>query len=215
MIRELLKQPFDSKEILENSYPQTFPAHSVTDQSNRAQDFKDSTSSAGKGEDSVFEWPGTGQNTSKQPSTAFLPWKHDHDPWAGPDRLEIKGSDSLPFSVADDVTIYKAAADAKSSTHQAHRLGKNAEFHSVAMTTHSCVDFPPNPFNFNEMRPNRETGGDLRDGGPVTVRKDPNDFNYLTAQRMLEDFFSQIPPPAHDGKEQDRLGAREKAEGNQ
>ncbi|XP_057206089.1 uncharacterized protein LOC130564180 [Triplophysa rosa] len=218
LIRELLKNPFDSKDVLEHlSNPQTLPTQSVTNQSNRAQEFKDSHSFDETGEESVFEWLGTGQSSSgqsfsKQPATAFLPWKND--PWAGPDPLEVKGSDTLPFSVTDDVSIYKAMADAKSSTHQAHPFGKNTEFHSVAMATHSCVDVPPNPFNLKEMRLRRETGGDIRDEGPVTVRKDPYDFNYLTAQRMLEDFFSQIPPPALDGKEKDRLGAREKKEGN-
>lgn len=210
MIRGLLKKPFDSKDVLEHlSNPQILLTQSVTDQSNRAQEFKDSQSFDETGEERMFEWPGTGQSSSKHPATAFLPWKHDHDPWAGPDPL-----DSLHFSVTDDVSIYKAMTDAKSSTHQAHPFGKNTEFHSVAMPTHSCVDVPPNPFNLKETRLRRETGGDLRDEGTVTVRKDPSDFNYLTAQMMLEDFFSQIPPPALDGKEKDRLepvmGAREK-----
>lgn len=214
-----MTKPSDSKEVLENfSYPQNFPTQSVTDHSNRARDFKDSQSSAGKGEPSVFEWPGTGQSSSTQSATAFLPWKHDHDLWAGPGPFEVKGSDSLPFSVTD-VPIYKAMADAKSSTHQVHQFGKDTQFHRGAMPTHSCVDFAPTPCNLNEMRPNRETGGDLGGGGSVKVRKDLSDFNYLTAQRMLDDFFSQIPPPAHNGKEKDRLeavmGTREQAEGNQ
>lgn len=192
MIRELLRKPFDSREALENFLdPQTILAHCDIDQSERAQEFKDSQLSSNKGKESVFEWPGQKcSDSSQQSSAAFLPRKHDHDPWTVPEPLKVKGNDSQPcLSVADDVSvsIYKA------------------ELHSVAMPTNSCDDVLPNLHNLNQTMPKRQTLGDLREEGPVTAGKD---------YTMLEHFLSQIPPPAHEGKEKD-MEASELAEGKQ
>ncbi|XP_026112367.1 uncharacterized protein LOC113091134 [Carassius auratus] len=195
-IRELLKNHFDSREALEDFLcPQTSSRQPESDQSERAQEVRNNQPSAGKEE--VFKWPQTGHTCSgarQQPATAFLPWKHDHDPWAGPGQLMAKGSDSqLPFSFDEDVPIHKTMADTKPPSHQVHQLAMNPEIHVI----------PPNPYNLDEMRLSRKTGGERS----ITVGKEPTDVSYLTAQRMLNEFLNQIPPPAHDGEGKDSVEA--------
>lgn len=192
MIRELLKNHFDSQEALEHFLcPRTSLHQTDGDQSERVQELRNSQPFGGKGD--VFEWPQTGHTYSgarQQPATAFLPWKHDHGPWAEPGQLVTKGSDSqLPFSFTNDVPIHKTMADIKAPSHQAHQLAMNTEIHLI----------PPNPYNLDEMRLSRQTGGE----GTVTVGKEPTDVSYLTAQRMLNEFLNQIPPPAHASERKD------------
>ncbi|RXN26837.1 clock-controlled 8-like protein [Labeo rohita] len=192
LIKDLLKNHFDSQQELEHFlYPRTSPRQPDGDQPERAQELRNSQPFGGKVE--VFEWPQTGHTCSaarQQPATAFLPWKHDHDPWAGLGQLVPKGSDSqLPFSFIDDVSILKTNAPSP----QAHQLAMNTEIHLI----------PPNPYNLDEMRLSRQTGGE----GTITVGKEPTDVNYLTAQRMLNEFLNQIPPPTHEGEGRDTLEA--------
>ncbi|XP_016429036.1 uncharacterized protein LOC107756445 [Sinocyclocheilus rhinocerous] len=113
LIRELLKNHFDSHEALEHFLcPQTSLRQTDGDQSERVQELRNNQPFGGKGD--VFEWPQTGHTCSgarQQPATAFLPWKHDHDPWAGPGQLVTKRSDSqLPFTFTNDVPIHKTMA---------------------------------------------------------------------------------------------------------
>ncbi|XP_052006151.1 uncharacterized protein LOC127660109 [Xyrauchen texanus] len=218
LIRELLKKHVDSQEAMEHFlYPQTSPVQSNSGLS-RAQD---NPSSVGKGKERVFEWAQTGQkcsDASQQPATAFLPWKHNHDLCSGPELLEVKGSDSqLPFSLTPDYTlIYKTMADAKGPRHEVHPSGINADIHIAAKPTYSCVDIPPNPYNLDDMELNIPTGGETRREAIVTVGKDPNVATYRTAQRMLDNLLSQIPPPpTYDGEgTQSGTGVRELAEGH-
>ncbi|XP_043113216.1 uncharacterized protein LOC122357740 [Puntigrus tetrazona] len=188
LIRELLKNHFDSHEALEHLCPRTSPRQTDGDQSERVQELRNNQPFGGKGD--VFEWPQTGHAYSsarQQPATAFLPWKHDHDPWAGPGQLVTKGSDSqLPFSFTNDVPIHKTLADTKTPSQQAHQLAMNTEIHLI----------PPNPYNLDEMRLSRQTAGE----GTVTLGKEPTDVSYFTAQRMLNEFLNQIPPPDHDAE---------------
>lgn len=190
----MLRNHFDSREALEHFLcPRTSPRQPDIDQSERAQEVRNNQPSGGKEE--VFEWPQTGHTCSgarQLSATAFLPWKHDHDPWAGPGQLMAKGSDSqLPFSFDDDVPIHKTMADTKAPSHQVHQLAMNTEIHLI----------PPNPYNLDEMRFSRKTGGE----GSITVGKEPTDVSYLTAHRMLNEFLNQIPPPVHDGEGKDSL----------
>ncbi|ROL47137.1 Tight junction-associated protein 1 [Anabarilius grahami] len=203
LISELLKNHFDSQERLEHFLcPQTSSGHPDNDQSDR-----NNQPSGGKRE--VFEWPQTEETCSgvrQQPATAFLPWKHDHDPWAGTEQSVVKGSDSqLLFPFTDHVPIHKTMADTKAPSHQMHHLAMNTEIRIV----------PPNPYNLDEMRLSRQTGGE----GTVMVGKDSTDFSHFTAQRMLNEFLNQIPPPVHDGEGKDSLeavmGARELTEGKE
>ncbi|KAL0176074.1 hypothetical protein M9458_028404, partial [Cirrhinus mrigala] len=195
LIKELLKNHFDSQQALEHLYPRTSPRQADGEQPERAQELRNSQPFGGKAE--VFEWPQTGHTCSaarQQPATAFLPWKHDHDPWAGPGQLVPKGSDSqLPFSFIDDVPIHKTMADTKASSPQAHQLAMNTGIHLI----------PPNPYNLDEMWLSRQTGGE----GTINVEKEPTDVNYFTAQRMLNEFLNQIPPPTHEGEGKDSLEA--------
>ncbi len=79
-------------------------------------------------------------------------------------------------------------ADTKAPSHQVHQLAKNTEIHLI----------PPNPYNLDEMRLSRQTGAE----GTVSAGKEPTDVSYLTAQRMLNEFLNQIPPPEHgEGKD--------------
>ncbi|XP_059371929.1 uncharacterized protein si:ch211-276i12.4 [Carassius carassius] len=186
MTRELLKNHFDSHEAPEHFLcSQTFPGQTDGDQSERVKELRNNQPFDGKGD--VFEWPQTGHTCSgarQQPVTVFLPWKHDHDPWAEPGQLVTEGSDShLPFSFTNDVPIHKMMAVTKAPSHEVHQLTMNTEIHLI----------PPNPFNLDEIRPSRQTGGE----GTVT------DVNYLTAQRMLNEFLNQIPPPVNDAEGKD------------
>ncbi|XP_016149215.1 uncharacterized protein [Sinocyclocheilus grahami] len=188
-IRELLKNHFDSQGALEHFLcPRTSPQQPDFDQSERAQEVTNNQPSGGK--EDVFEWPQTGHTCSgarQQPATAFLPWKHDHVPWAGPGQLMAKGSDSqLPFSFGDDVPIHKTKAGTKAPSHQVHQLAMNTDIYLI----------PPNPYNLDEMRFSRKTGGE----GTITVGKEPTDVSCLAAHRMLNEFLNQIPPPVHDGE---------------
>ncbi|XP_051515022.1 uncharacterized protein LOC127418407 isoform X2 [Myxocyprinus asiaticus] len=219
LIRELLKKHVDSQEELEHFlYPQTSPGQSDSDQS-RTQEFRENPSSVAKGEERVFEWSQAGQkcsDASQQLVTAFLPWKHDHDPWSGPELLRVKGSDSqLPSSVADGALILKTIADAKAPIHQVYQLAMNTDTNIVAMPTHSCSDITPNPYIL-DMGLKTQTGGESRRECTATLGKDPSDATYLTTQRMLDNLLSQIPPlPTYDGEgKQTGTGARELAGGH-
>lgn len=203
LIGELLKNHFDSQERLEHFLcPQTSLGHPDNDQSDR-----NNQPSGGKRE--VFEWPQTGETCSgvrQQPATAFLPWKHEHDPWAGTEQSVVKGSDSqLLFPFTDHAPVHKTMADTKAPSHQMHHLAMNTEIRIV----------PPNPYNLDEMRLSRQTGAE----GSVMVGKDSTDFSHFTAQRMLNEFLNHIPPPVHDGEVKDSLeavmGARELTEGKE
>lgn len=206
LISELLKNHFDSQERSEHFLcPKTSPGQPDSDPSG----LRNNQPTGGKRD--VFEWPQTGETfsgTRQELATAFLPWKHDHDPWAGTEQLVVKGSDSqLPFPFTDDVPVHKTTADAKALSHQMHQLVMNTEIHIV----------PPNPYNLDEMRLCRQTGGE----GTVTVGQDPTDFSHFTAQRMLNEFLNQIPPPVHDGDGERKdsleavMGARQLTEGKE
>ncbi|KAL1261885.1 hypothetical protein QQF64_007150 [Cirrhinus molitorella] len=203
LIKELLKNHFDSQEALEHFlHPRTSPRQPDGEQLKRPQELRNNQPFGGKAD--VFEWPQTGHTCSgarQQTATAFLPWKHDHDPWAEPGQLMAKGSDSqLPFSFADDVPIHKMMGDTKAPSHQVHQLAMNTEILLI----------PPNPYNLDEMRLSRQAGLE----GTISVGKDPTDVNYLTAQRMLNEFLNQIPSPTHEGEGKDSLEA-ELTEGKQ
>ncbi|XP_073677069.1 uncharacterized protein [Garra rufa] len=192
LIKELLKNHFDSQEALAHLSPRTSPRQPDGDQSERVQELRNNQPFVGKAD--IFEWPQTGHTCSgarQQPATTFLPWKHDHDPWAAPGQLVAKGSDSqLPFSFADDVPTHKSMADTK------------VPLCSKAMNTEMHL-IPPNPYNLDEMRLSRQTGEE----GTFTVRKEPTDVSYCTAQRMLNEFLNQITPPTHEGEGKDSLEA--------
>ncbi|XP_042594710.1 uncharacterized protein LOC122139669 isoform X2 [Cyprinus carpio] len=113
LIRELLKNHLDSHEALEHLLcPQTYPRQTDGYQSERVKELRNNQPFDGKRD--VFEWPQTGHTCSgarQQPATTFLPWKHDHDPWAGPGQLVTEGSDSqLPFSFSNDMPIQNTMA---------------------------------------------------------------------------------------------------------
>ncbi|XP_017214552.1 uncharacterized protein si:ch211-276i12.4 isoform X2 [Danio rerio] len=186
LIRELLKNHLDSQEALEQFIcPRTSTGQPDSNQA-----------SAAKGE--AFQWPQSCSGFRQQPATAFQPWKHEQDPWAGLEEFTVKGSDSqLPFSFAEDVPIHKTMAETKSQSHQVHQLAVNTEIHV----------FPPNPYNVEELRQSRQTGGEERN---------PADVSYFTAQRLLNEFLKQIPPPADDeGGEKDIFETRKLADGKQ
>ncbi|TRY54744.1 hypothetical protein DNTS_031267 [Danionella cerebrum] len=150
----------------------------------------------------TFEWPETCSGIRQEAATAFQPRGHEHDPWTmTTEKLVNDRSDShLSFSFGDDVPDHNASG----TKPPVHKFATNPEIHIS----------PPNPYDLNELRFNRQ----LKEEPPIDLAKEPADISFLSAQRLLNEFLSQIPPPMHDREDKDcseaATGGRQFSEGN-
>ncbi|KAG9272470.1 hornerin-like [Astyanax mexicanus] len=234
LIKELLDKHFDSQEAVRSFLlSPSSPAQSDTDQSNRALGLRDNKSPAGREEEQESDWffsAQRGLSDRQQHVTAFLPWTESQDPWTVSEKtvvdehkatLHPKPEDSnLPFTVADiSQAIYRKITDEKSKGEDSmvtvHHLGLETDMHSGSMWR--ANDVPANPYSLEDTGTNRAAGVQRIDTSSVNSRKDSNEVTYISAQKMLDDFMSQIPSPVQEGPlERDHVGrdwARRPAEG--
>ncbi|XP_048087933.1 knob-associated histidine-rich protein [Alosa alosa] len=151
------------------------------------KDSKDNQSALATVEVASTDWPESGPVRT----TAFIPWKQDQAEWpgSGEDRgcgtrqdMEAAGSSrspQLPFTVAEiSMALFKNMSDAQAKSHE-----------------HQHPEVPPNPY---------EMGGTGRGAGGG---EPGDDFTSLTAQRILDNFMSQMSPPSNEGQEERGGGA--------
>ncbi|XP_072520098.1 uncharacterized protein [Salminus brasiliensis] len=234
LIKELLNKHFDSQDAVRSFLlSPSSPVQSDTDQASRALGLRDNQSPVSREDERESDWLCTSQrglSDRQQHVTAFLPWTESQDPWTVSEKTVVneheavplpKPEDShLPFTVADiSQAIYRKIADEKAKGHDpmvtVHHLGLETEMHSVGMWR--ANDVPANPYSLEETGSNRAVGVQKIDTSPVNSQKDPNEVTYISAQKMLDSFMSQIPSPAQEGRlERDHTGrdwARRPAEG--
>uniref|UniRef100_A0A3B1JAQ8 Si:ch211-276i12.4 n=1 Tax=Astyanax mexicanus TaxID=7994 RepID=A0A3B1JAQ8_ASTMX len=216
LIKELLDKHFDSQEAVRSFLlSPSSPAQSDTDQSNRALGLRDNKSPAGREEEQESDWffsAQRGLSDRQQHVTAFLPWTESQDPWTVSEKtvvdehkatLHPKPEDSnLPFTVADiSQAIYRKITDEKSKGEDSmvtvHHLGLETDMHSGSMWR--ANDVPANPYSLEDTGTNRAAGVQRIDTSSVNSRKDSNEVTYISAQKMLDDFMSQIPSPVQEG----------------
>lgn len=204
------------------------PVQSDTGQSGRTLGLRDNQSPTGKGENKVSDWLFTAQrglSDRQQHVTAFLPWTESQESWTGSEKTVIKASEAvlspeqrdshLPFTGADiSQGNYRKIAENKTTEHDhVHHSGLETELHSISMWRAS--DIPANPYSLEEIGSN--VAGQRIDGNSGNPPKDPSEVTFISAQKMLDNFMSQIPAPAHEGPlDRDHMGrdwARRPAEG--
>lgn len=163
------------------------------------KDSKDSQSTLAKVEVASTDWSQSGQASSEAgPArmTAFMPWKQEPGKWpdSGEDEkacgtirdVETAGCSKvpqLPFTVAEiSMALFKNMSEAQGKGHEhQHPIAVHPEIHSVGLSTQKSIEVPPNPYD--------STGtGKGASGG------EPGDMTAHAAQRILDNFMSQMPP---------------------
>lgn len=172
MIKELIQKHFKSEESVKNFL-----------RSAAMKDSKDSQSTLAKVEVASTDWSQSGQTSSEAgPArmTAFMPWKQEQGKWPGSGEdekacgtirdVETAGSSKvpqLPFTVADiSMALFKNMSDAQGISHE--------QQHPIAV-------HPPNPY-------------DSIGTGKGASGSEPGDLTAHAAQRILDNFMSQMPP---------------------
>lgn len=188
MIKELLQKHFKSEDIVKNFL-----------RSAAMKDSKDSQSTLAKVEVASTDWPQSGQASSEAgPArmTAFMPWKQEQGKWPGSGEdekaygamrdMETAGSSKvpqLPFTVAEiSMALFKNMSDAQGMGHEhQHPTAVHPEIHSMSLSTQKSIEVPPNPY-------------DSIGTGKGASGTEPRDLTANAAQRILDNFMSQMPP---------------------
>ncbi|XP_066506194.1 uncharacterized protein si:ch211-276i12.4 [Hoplias malabaricus] len=211
LIKELLDKHFDSQEAVRNFFlSSNSPGHPESGQSGKTSGLRESQSH-GKEEERVSGWLFNGQrglSERHQHVTAFLPWTESQDAWTKSEKTLIKqketfppaapeaGESNIPFTV-DDISqaIYSKIADGKATGHDTF---SETEIHSFGMWR--TGDVPANPYSLEEIGSNRVAGAHTLGDSSGNTEKNPNQLTYISAQKLLDNFMSQIPSPAQEGQ---------------
>lgn len=194
---------FDSEEAVKK-FLFSSSSHSQLDTDKSDQGLKDNESSVRKRDEKVFDWllPGQGDSSEREEHVAeFLPWTESQDPWVGLEKAEAsalllpKIEDSNPHSIADiNSAMYRKIPDAKAKGHVSrvtmHHLELETEIHSINMLAHRPGEVLSDQCSLEEIK---LTGERRTEGCTGISQQEPDDVTYLTAQKMLDNFISQIP----------------------
>lgn len=175
-----------------------------TDKSDRTLGLKDNQLFVRKRDEKVFDWllPGHGDSSDRQEHVAeFLPWTESQDPWIGLEKAEaselllpITEDSNLHSTVNINSAMYRKLPDAKAKGHVSratmHHLGLETEIHSISMLAHRPGEVLSNQYSLEEIK---LTGEQRTEGCTGISQQEPDDVPYLTAQKMLDNFRSQIP----------------------
>lgn len=214
LIKELLDKHFDSEDAVKNIlFSSSSRGQLDTDKSDRTLGLRDNQSSVRKREDGVSDWlfPGQGDSADRQEHVAaFLPWTESQDPWVGLEKtdasalLEIPGDSNLHSTAVDiNSTMYRKIPDAKAKEHvprvTMQHLGLETEIHSISMLARRPGEVLSNQYSLEEIK---GSGEQRKEGCAGIAQKEPYDITYLTAQKMLDNFISQIPSQSKERQSQ-------------
>lgn len=214
LIKELLDKHFDSEDAVKNIlFSSSSRGQLDTDKSDRTLGLRDNQSSVRKREDGVSDWlfPGQGDSADRQEHmAAFLPWTESQDPWVGLEKtdasalLEIPGDSNLHSTAIDiNSAMYRKIPDSKAKEHvprvTMHHLGLETEIHSISMLARRPGEVISNQYSLEEIK---GSGEQRKEGCAGIAQKEPYDITYLTAQKMLDNFISQIPSQSKERQSQ-------------
>lgn len=180
-----------------------------TDKSDRSLGLRDNQSSVRKRDDIVSDWLLSGQGDSadrQEHVAAFLPWSESKDTWFGFEKTDAsalllpKTGDYYLHSVAVDINsaMYRKTPDAKAKEHvprvTMHHLGLETEIHSINMLACRPGEVLSNQYNVEEIKGT----GEQRTVGCAGIAQLGPDVTCLTAQKMLDNFMSQIPSHSNE-----------------
>lgn len=155
------------------------------------------------------DWLQSGQGRSEPVRmTAFMPWKQNENDWpgSGEDRRadgtkpnpEGQEMSHLPFTMAEiSMALLKNAPDGqgKANDHR-HPASVFSEIHSISLSAQKPMEVPPNPYEGGVASSSMGHGGSGRVDG---IR---DDFSSMTAQRILDNFMSQMPTSSSSGSQE-------------
>lgn len=175
-----------------------------TNKSHKSLGLRDNQSSMRQRDDRVSDWllPRQADLDDRQEHVvAFLPWAKSQDPWVGLEKTDAslpllsKTGDSKRHSTDSNSAIYRKLPDAKAKEHgprvPMHYLGVETEIHSLSLLAHRPGDVLSNQFSLEEEM--KGTGEQRTEGCAGIAQPEPDNVTYLTAQKMLDTFISQIP----------------------
>ncbi|XP_026773866.3 uncharacterized protein si:ch211-276i12.4 [Pangasianodon hypophthalmus] len=222
LIRELLDKYFDSEDTVKNFlFSSSSRGQLDTDKSDRTLGPRDNQSSVRKRGDRVSDWLLPGQRDSadrQEHMAAFLPWTESQDRWVGLEKTDAsalllpKTGDSNLHSIAVDINsaMYRKIPDAKAKEHvprvTLHHLGLETELHSSSMLAHRPGEVLSNQYHLEEIK---GTGEQRTVGCAGIAQQEPDDITYRTAQKMLDNFISQIPSQSKERQLQRDLEDRD------
>ncbi|KAL2077399.1 hypothetical protein ACEWY4_026903 [Coilia grayii] len=190
LIKELLQKHFKTEESVKTFLLST-----------AAENSKDNQSALTTVES---DWLQSGQGGSEHGPvrvTAFMPWKQNQNEWpgsgedrnAGGTKQDPEAADisQLPFTISEiGLALLKNTSDARAKGHD-HRYptAVHSELQSMSLSAQKPIEVPPNPYEGGVASRGMGHGG----AG--------DEFTSMTAQRILDNFMSQMSPSSSASQE--------------